>query len=263
MQALRQRRDVLFRLIRHQFRLIYLADGHAICDQYKEAKRAVDRKIKARERELTQQIQRECDAIAAVQDAQAQFGGDVELLSPIVPRSGAADYSFVERSQIARAFFDAPSTCNAEGHTDLRISIIDDMVSLCTRQERIFHTARRTLRIRANKGRSDDVDTGPPWDMVKSESESDPSVSHFFSRRCERYQCLNCLGNAGLPLHKRLRNLGSKHSLQRHFDRHHTLQRGESCPFPHPECASLTLDSMMHFKNYAATFHDIYMSDKS
>ena len=45
-QELRGRRDELFQRIRHQFTLIYRAEGQAIYDQYEEAKRAVDRKIK-------------------------------------------------------------------------------------------------------------------------------------------------------------------------------------------------------------------------
>ena len=57
-QELRGRRDELFQRIRHQFTFIYRAEGQAIYDQYEKAKRAVDRKIKAREWELMKQVQR-------------------------------------------------------------------------------------------------------------------------------------------------------------------------------------------------------------
>jgi len=63
-------------------------------------------------------------------------------------------------------------------------------------------------------------------------------------------------------LEERFQNLGSKYSLQRHFDRCHPFESGEPCPFPHPECTAVTLDSMMHSKNHAATVHGIYMSDE-
>ena len=63
-----------------------------------------------------------------------------------------------------------------------------------------------------------------------------------------------CLNNANLPLEDRLHNLGSKYSLQRHFDRRH--------PLPYSVCLAVTLDSAMHFKNLATTVHGIYMSDK-
>jgi len=79
--------------------------------------------------------------------------------------------------------------------------------------------------------------------------------------RCKPYQCLYCLGDTVLPLEERFHNLGSKYSLQWHFDRCHPFEPGEPCPFP-PECAAVTLDSMMHSKNHVVTVHGIYMPDK-
>ncbi len=221
----------------------------------------MDRKIKARERELIKQIQKEYDTIAPVQDMRAQLEGDVELLSPIICTSGRVRYAFVERSRIAKAFFDPPSTHGAEGDVDWRVSIVDDMVSLCIRHEGMFRKARRMRRIQAREKDFDD-EAERPLNAVKSESDSDSSISHLFPVRCKPYQCLYCLGDTDLPLKERLHNLGSKYSLQRHFDRRHPFRPCEPCPFPHPECVAVTLDSVMHFKNHAATVHGIYMSDK-
>ena len=260
-QELRGRRDELFQRIRHQFTFVYRAKGQAIYDQYEEAKRAVDRKIKARERELMKQIQKEYDAVAPVQDMRAQLEGDVELLSPILCTSGRVRYAFVERSRIAKAFFDPLSTCGAKDDMDWRVSIVDDMVSLCIRQEGVFRKARRTRRIQVRK-RDPDDDAERPLNAVKSESKSDSSIAYLFPVRCKPFQCLYCLGDTGLPLEERLHNLGSKYSLQRHFDRRHPFRPREPCPFPHPECAAVTLDTVMHFKNHAATVHGVYMSDK-
>ena len=260
-QELRGRRDKLFQRIRHQFTFIYRAEGQAIYDQYEEAKRAVDRKIKARERELMKEIQKEYDTIAPVQDMRAQLEGDVELLSPILCSSERVRYAFVERSRIAKAFFDPLSTCGAKDDMDWRVSIVDDMVSLCIRQEGVFRKARRIRRIQARE-RDPDDDGERPLKAVKSESESDSSIAYLFPIRCKPYQCLYCLGDTDLPLEERLHNLGSKYSLQRHFDRRHPFRPREPCPFPHPECAAVTLDSVMHFKNHAATVHGIYMSDR-
>lgn len=260
-QELRGRRDELFQRIRHQFTFIYRAEGHAIYDQYEEAKRAVDRKIKTRERELLKQIHKEYDAVAPVQDMRAQLEGDTESLSPILSTSGPVRYALVERSRIAKAFFDPPSTRGAEGNVDWRVSIVDDMVSLCIRQEGRFRKARRIRRIHA-RGSFLDNDAECPLNAVKSESESNSSIPHLFPVRCKPYQCLYCLGDTHLPLEERLHNLGSKHSLQRHLDRRHPFRPREPCPFPHPECAAVTLDSVMHFKNHAAIIHGIYMSDK-
>ena len=56
----------------------------------------MDRKIKARERELMKQIQKEYNAVASVQDMRAQLEGDVELLSPILCILERVRYAFVE-----------------------------------------------------------------------------------------------------------------------------------------------------------------------
>ncbi len=259
-QELRGRRDELFQRIRQQFTFVYRAEGQAIYDEYEEAKRAVDRKIKARERELMNQIQKEYDAVAPVRDMRAQLEGDAESLRPILSTSGRVRYAFMERSRIAKVFFDPPSTRDAEGDVGRRVSIVDDMVSLCIRQEGVFRKARRIRRIQARESDLDDAEC--PLNAVKSESESDSSIPYLFPVRCKPYQCLYCLGDTDLPLEERLHNLGSKYSLQRHFDRRHPFRPREPCPFPHPECAAVTLDSVMHFKNHAATVHGIYMSDK-
>ncbi len=167
----------------------------------------------------------------------------------------------MQRSRIVKAFFDPLSTRDIEDDVDWRVSIVDDMVSLCIRQEGVFRKARRIRRIHVRESDLDD-NAERPLNAVKSESKSDSSIPHLFSIRCKPYQCLYCLGDIDLPLEERLHNLGSKYSLQRHFDRRHPFRPHEPCPFPYPECAAVTLDSVMYFKNHAATVHGIYMSDK-
>ena len=120
----------------------------------------------------------------------------------------------MEWSRIAKAFFDPPSTRGADGDVDCRVSIVDDMVSLCIR-EGVFRKARRIRRIQARESDLDDVER--PLNAVKSESELDSSISYHFPVRCKPYQCLYCLGDTDLPLEERLHNLGSKYSLQRHL----------------------------------------------
>ena len=78
----------------------------------------MDRKIKARERELIKRIQKEYDIIASMQDMRAQLEGDVKLLSSILCISGRARYAFVKRSRIAKAFFNSSSTRDVESDVD-------------------------------------------------------------------------------------------------------------------------------------------------
>ncbi|MCJ1250100.1 hypothetical protein MMC30_007326 [Trapelia coarctata] len=257
------RRDQLYSSIRSEFTFLYLAEGAPIHDEYQQAKREVERAIKARERALKKLIQAQYDAMAPVNDIRAQLEGNMEPVDRISPSSGPIEYAFVERSRIANAFFDPPSALRANGHGDVdwRVSIVEDLVSLCTLQEGRFRKARRKQRTQAIKGHPDDLDSDCTSNPVKSESES--QVHHSFPLKCKPYQCLVCLGNHTLPLDERRHNLGSKFSLQRHFDRSHTFRPGESCPFPHLECAATTLDSLMQFKNHAAKVHGIYMSEKA
>ena len=76
------------------------------------------RALESRERELIKQIQIEYDTIAPVQDMRAQLEGDMKLLSPILCTSGRIHYAFVERSRIAKAFFDPLLTCGAKDDMD-------------------------------------------------------------------------------------------------------------------------------------------------
>ncbi len=190
----------------------------------------------------------------------AQLEGDIELLSPIIYTSERIRYAFIERLRIAKAFFDPPSTYSTEGDIDWRVSIVDNIMSLCIRQEGVFRKARRIRRIQA-RGNDLDNNAGRPLNAVKSDSRSDSSIPYLFPVRCKPYQCLYCLGNIDLPLEERLYNLSSKYLLQRHFDRRHSFRPREPCPFPYPEYAAVTLDSVIYFKNHTATVHGVYMSD--
>ena len=184
----------------------------------------------------------------------------MELLSPILCTSGRVRYAFVKRSRIAKAFFDSLSTRGIEGDMDCRVSIVDNMVSLYIRQEGVFRKARRIRRIQARESGLNNVERS--LNAVKSESESDSSISYLFPVRYKPYQYLYCLGNTDLSLEERLYNLGSKYSLQRHFDRRYPFRPREPYPFPYPEYAAVILDSVMHFKNHTTTVHGVNMSDR-
>lgn len=106
--------------------LLYRAKGQPIHDEYQEAKRAVERLIKARERALKKQVQAEYDAIAPVNDIQAQLERNAESIDQTVSTSGPVRYAFVERARVVQAFFDPPSAFNAEGDVNWRVSIVDD-----------------------------------------------------------------------------------------------------------------------------------------
>ena len=134
-QKLYDHRDKLYQRIRHDFQFLYRAQGKPIHNEYEEVKRAIERLLKMRERELKKQVQAEYDATAPVRDIRAQLTGTVETMDSILPTPKLPQYAFAERSRIATAFFDPPSAASGNGDVDWRISIVDDMVSLCTRRE--------------------------------------------------------------------------------------------------------------------------------
>ena len=64
-----------------------------------------------------------------------------------VPRptsSGPVEYTFKERARIAQAFFNPPQSAEPGGNLERRTAVVDDLVSLCTRQERRPRKPRRT-----------------------------------------------------------------------------------------------------------------------
>ena len=255
------RQDQLHNSIWSEFKFLYWAEGEPIYNEYQKAKREVERVIKVQERALKKQIQAEYDAMAPVNDIHAQLEGTTESVCGKFPITEPIQYAFVERSHITKAFFNLLLTLSTDGNLDWRVSVIDDLVSLCALQEGHFRKARSKQRTQAINDYSDDCDSDNTSDFVKSGSES--YLPQVFPQRCKPYQCLYCISNRTLPSEERFHNLSSKFSLQRHFDRCHTFRPGQPCPFPHPECASLVLNSLMHFKNHAAKVHGIYMSEKA
>ncbi|KAL9606938.1 MAG: hypothetical protein Q9167_008095 [Letrouitia subvulpina] len=61
---------------------------------------------------------------------------DEALLSPVKYTPAPVEYAFEERARIAQALFEPPSSPKGEGALERQIAIVDDLVSLCTRQER-------------------------------------------------------------------------------------------------------------------------------
>ena len=259
-QELREHQQDLYDQIREKFNFIYRAEGQPVYNEYQQVKRDIDRLLKEKGRALKAQLQADYDAAAPMQDMLAQIAVNDAVLSPVQPPSAPVEYAFEERARIAQAFFDPPSSAKCNGNLDRQVLIVEDLVSLCVRQERRPRKPRRTWEESTATSLSDDDTSDVDIKLECSDSDTLPGCQ--FSLQCQPFQCLNCLGDARLPLCERQHVFGSKHSLQRHFDRHHRFQSGQNCPFPNDECTQLVLDSLMHFKNHAAGVHGIHMSDK-
>ncbi len=259
-QELRGHQQDLYKQIRDNFKYIYRAEGQPIYNGYQQVKQDIDRLLMEKGRALKAQLQADYDAAAPMQDMLAQLAVNEAILSPVPSCPAPVEYAFEERARIAQAFFDPPASPRCERALERQITIVDDLASLCTRQERRLRKPRPLWEDSTATSSSDDetsdVDIKPEY------SQSDAPLGCQFPLRCRPFQCLCCLGDTALALRERQYIFGSKHSLQRHFDRHHQFQPGQSCPFPNEECAKSMLKSLMHFKNHAAGVHGIYMSDK-
>ncbi|KAI4209059.1 MAG: hypothetical protein LQ351_007980, partial [Letrouitia transgressa] len=254
---LREYQQDLYNRIRKKYGFIYRAEGQRIYKEYQQVKRDIDRLLKEKVRASKVQIQADYDAKAPMQDMLAQLAVNHAALSPVEPLPAPVQYTFEERARIARAFFDPPPS--TKGDLDRKITLVDDLVSLCTRRERRSWKHRQSWE--------DNTATSSSENIINIENKSERSNSEVpleyqFPLRCRPSQCLHCIGDTTLPLLERQHTFGSKHSLQRHFERNHRFQPGQNCPFPNDECAQLTLESLMHFKNHATRVHGIFMSDK-
>ena len=259
-QELRGRQRDLFERIRKQFNYIYRAKGQPIHDEYEQIKRDIDRALKGKMRALKSQLQANYDADAPMQDMLAQMAVGEALPSPVKPPPAPAEYAFEERARIAQALVDPPSSPPCEGALERQIAIVDDLVSLCARQERRPRHRRQTREGNISTGSSDDEISDVDIKLERSDSTA-PSEGQS-GLRCHPFRCLCCLGDAALPSCERNKVFGSKYSLERHFNRHHRFQPGRSCPLPIDEECTRPLDDLMLFKNHAKRFHGIEMSDR-
>jgi len=156
-QELRKHQQDLYEQIRDKFRYIYRAEGQPVYDEYQQVKRDVDRILKEKRRALKAQLQGDYDAAAPMQDMLAQLAVNDAVLSPVQPPPVPVEYAFEERARIAQAFFDPPSSAKCDGNLDRQISIVDDLVSLCTRQERRPRKPRRSWEDDTATSSSDDT----------------------------------------------------------------------------------------------------------
>ena len=77
-----------------------------------------------------------------MKDMRAQLERDAKSLDFILFILERVRYAFIKRSRIAKAFFNSSSTRDAESDVNWRIFIVDDMMSLCIRQKKVFRKAR-------------------------------------------------------------------------------------------------------------------------
>ena len=110
-----------------------------------------------------------------MQDMLALMAVDEAAPSPAQPPPAPIEYAFEELARIAQTLFDPPQSAKPGGNLEQQIAIVDDLISLYTRQERRPRKSRRSWEDKMVIDSSDDhvSDT-----IIKSEcSDTDTSVT--------------------------------------------------------------------------------------
>lgn len=119
-----------------------------------------------------------------MQDMLAQLAINDPILSPVQSRPVPVEYAFEERARISQAFFDPPSSAKCDGKLDRQIFIVDDLVSLCSRQERRPRKSRPSWEDNTATSSLDD----PTNVEIKSKcSDFNAPVGHQLPLQCRPF----------------------------------------------------------------------------
>lgn len=141
-QELCEHQQDLYEQIRKNFEFIYRAINQSIYDEYQQVKRDIDRLLKEKERALKTQLHENYDAIVSMQDMLAQLTINDLILFLVQSRLVSIKYVFEKRARIFQVFFDLSSFVKCDEKLNRQIFIVDDLISLCNRQERRSRKSR-------------------------------------------------------------------------------------------------------------------------
>ena len=172
------------------------------------------------------------------------------------------EYSFFERLRIAKTFLDL-EFCPADD-LSTRLIFIEDLVMLCTREERYLWTPPRKIRVQSHIITSDNDDSTPEPLIQEESPDLKPDNKPLSPKDLSRYQYLIYMGRTRLSFNRRFKEYASKFVLMRHFHRNYKqFDRDSFCPFPGPLCATIVFTKETDFLNHAARVHRIPMDEKT
>ena len=246
---------------RHQYRHVWhsarsmgrATEADLYHTKYQDEKKTIEGAAKRLRQELLTQVQAEYDKYAPGRDIMRQLSGEDEQKDASILTSISVGFAFEERYRIAEALLNPPLQLGLTSDVPWQSMIIEQMVSLCSREEgcwrRVPHKrqTRETLQLNA------EIEAG----QTASPSGADALNDDLSSLQRSPFECLHCLGNPAKSLCERTSPFKSKASLQRHYQRKHPFVTGSCCPFPHLRCATMALQSEMEFKSHAASVHRI------
>lgn len=168
--------------------------------------------------------------------------GNKEEDTPII------QYQLNERYQLQRILCDFSKKLNQQDIISRKISAINLMVALASRQEFQTRKPRSALILK---------DT----DKKESPAPASPLSPDEFPVICAKTQCIICIGNDRLSYEQRTRSFRRVAHMWDHVENVHLRNEAVSGIFicHHPICKAkgLVLNNLIHFKNHVARAHGI------
>lgn len=179
---------------------------------------------------------------------------------------------FVERSCLASAVFatDQPSPSRINTLKKWKLSMIwyhfvlfENAVSLRSSQYGSLRwSSWKTMQTHRRHSRF------ASWSLIVASQCLNNGKQEFaglegFPLKCKPHQCLFCVGDSALAHQERFSDFKTNFSLQRLVEgcRSKSIGADEeiACPHSYSLGAEVVLHGIKHFKNHAATVHDIFM----
>ena len=182
--------------------------------------------------------------------------GDLITYDPALPV-----YALAARANLVQIFRQATPDHTTASQYDRRQEALQNLIDLC----HIREPHRMNPVSRAGKDASAQVE-----DTASSLRETQTDVrdlQHAFETMeliplvLPSTICLFCLGHTELTFEARTASFSRIDSLRRHIDDLHLSHYDPDVPLicPHPSC-DVSLQGVKHFKNHAATVHNVFLS---
>jgi Protein of unknown function (DUF3435) len=235
-------RNDLSREIRLLYGMIKKAKGTEIYLKHKKVSLELSSEISHQKTLLLKEVRKEFFRTIDTQEVERQLTGSTSISSESkYTGTGTINYTFEERCKVAEMLFTQNEDL-AEPDVALRVRAVTSLVALCKLREE----PRRRKQPPSQK-----------WAICDVEDIPEPDL---FPLMCTGTQCLFCLGDEHLSYSARTFSFCRIDALRRHVQVAHLryLAAEAAVPCPHPACHEILQDTQ-HFKNHAATVHNIFL----
>ena len=184
---------------------------------------------------------------------------------PITYSPSTSVYILPSWANLVKTFSQESPEDTRPSQSNRRLEALQNLVELCHMREP--HPKNPASKFKWDSAIADGEGGSGPEDAPVKDDLSD--VNEAFENmelvplKLPSTMCLFCLGDRDLVPHARTASFSRIDSLQRHIDDLHLSHYGpdQTLICPHPSCDA-SLQGINHFKNHAATVHNVFMSKK-